>query len=328
MRLLHDLADRCDAWRVGFEKRHSLPIITSIVDLTFPNDKIDQAIDNYRSVIRKNPWYFPILADVDVVSFVHRWGEVHSEYFKLAEEIFARVLSNSENLADPTLLEKTIRSETMRGWVGRRSPSGLDAILEQKVNVLEKILLVHLDQDATEEILSFGGLYTSDPRLTSAEREVLRLFANYHKEVGCDLEFGAINEADRNSDGSVTKLLRGFCRYSIADFNRKYQALLRGSRASLERTHDVDERVEHGGEESLHALNTLVGDNVKGQVRTLLNEIRILNFINLNLEVKHSFKGWAGLMHQLVFTVCGEETGVEVDVYSMKHELTKTRSKK
>ena len=88
MRLLHDLIDKCDEWRMEFEKCHSLPIITSVVDSLFPNDKIDQAIDNYRSVIRKNPWYFPTLMDVDIVSFVHRWEEVHSAYFKLAEEIF------------------------------------------------------------------------------------------------------------------------------------------------------------------------------------------------------------------------------------------------
>lgn len=323
MRLLHDLADRCDGWRVEFEKRHSLPVIASIIDSTFPNDKIDQSIDNYRQVIRKNPWYFPTLADVDVISFVHRWEEVHSAYFSLAEEIFERVLTNIGSLAEPALLEKTIRSETMRGWVGRRSPSGLDALLEQKVDLLEGILLLHLDQDATEEILSFGGLYTADPRLASAEREVVHLFANYHKEIGCDLESGDIYEADKNSAGSVTKLLRGFCRYSIADFNRKYQALLRGSRASLDNIHHVDERVEHGGEESLSVLNALVHNGVKGQVQVLLNEIRILNFINLNLEVKHSFKGWAGLMHQLVFTICGEETGVEVDVYAMRQNLVK-----
>lgn len=325
MRLLHDLIDKCDEWRMEFEKCHSLPIITSVVDSLFPNDKIDQAIDNYRSVIRKNPWYFPTLMDVDIVSFVHRWEEVHSAYFKLAEEIFTHVLTDSGSLTDPALLEKTIRSETMRGWVGRRSPSGLDAILEQKVKILEKILLAHLDQDTTEEILSFGGLCTSDPRLTSAEREMVHLFANYHKEVGRDLRMDTISEADGNSAGSVTKLLRGFCRYSITDFNRKYQALLGCSGVNLEHAHGVDERVERGGEESLHALNTIIDDGVKDQVQILLNEVRILNFINLNLEVKHSFKGWAGLMHQLVFTVCGEETGIEVDVYAIKYKLTQKR---
>lgn len=325
MRLLHDLADRCDGWRVEFEKRHSLPTITSVVDSLFPNDKIDQAIDSYRSVIRKNPWYFPTLTDVDVVSFIHRWEEVHSAYFKLAKEIFTHVLTDSGNLTDPALLEKTIRSETMRGWVGRRSPSGLDALLERKVKVLEEILLAHLDQGATEEILSFGGLCTNDPRLTSAEREMVHLFANYHKEIGRDLRTDTIGEADKNSAGSVTKLLRGFCRYSVTDFNRKYQALLGCSGVSLEYAHNVDERVERGGEESLRALNTIVDDDVKDQVRTLLNEVRILNFINLNLEVKHSFKGWAGLMHQLIFTVCGEEAEVEIDVYAIKYKLTQKR---
>jgi hypothetical protein len=327
MKLLHDLADRCDGWRSDFEKRHSLSIITSIVDSTFPNDHIDQAIDNYRAVIRKNSWYFPTLMDVDVISFVHRWEEVHISYFNLAEEIFKYALTDSKSLADPVLLEKTIRSETMRGWVGRRSPSGLDALLEQKVCELEAILLLHLDQNVTEDVLSFGGLYTNDPRLTSAECEVIHLFATYHKAIGCNLQRENISEADKNSSGSVTKLLRGFCRYSVADFNRKYQALLRGSRASLEHSRDADERVKRGGEESFHALSTLVGDDIKGQVQVLLNEVRILNFINLNLEVKHSFKGWAGLMHQLVFTACSEKTGIDVDIYAMKHDLIKMGSK-
>ena len=71
----------------------------------------------------------------------------------------------------------------------------------------------------------------------------------------------------------------------------------------------------------MHMLDVLLGDDLQDTVRKLLNDVRILNFINLNLEVKHSFKGWAGLMHQLVFSACADATEIPTDVYAMRQRL-------
>lgn len=52
----------------------------------------------------------------------------------------------------------------------------------------------------------------------------------------------------------------------------------------------------------------------------ILEEIRVLNYLNLSLEVKYSFKGFAGLMHMLVFYACKLKTGTE-NVYEMLNKL-------
>lgn len=53
----------------------------------------------------------------------------------------------------------------------------------------------------------------------------------------------------------------------------------------------------------------------------LLNEIRCLNHLNLNTEVKYSFKGWAGSIHYSVFKSCVDFVDGEINVYSIKNKL-------
>jgi hypothetical protein len=313
MHLLRTLASQGEERHAAFERRHPLATVVSVVD-AFPPGLVEGAIKRYQDVIRGNSWYFPTLCDVDVVSFLVRWGEVHAMYFATAEDIFELVAKgeSSSVLASSALLTRVIQSETMRGWVGKRSPSGLDALLDTRVRQLED-MLAPLGDDAVDDVLSVGGIYVGDSLRVTAEHEVVRLFATYHREVGQELDAAML---DGQPIDSVVQLLRGFCRYSLAEFNRKYQ-LLHGvsskrpqSASSAAEAHELVSR-------RLAGLPTSLRD----EVNALLEELRILNYLNLNLEVKYSFKGWAGLMHVLVVAACSDATNISTDVYAMLNAL-------
>ncbi|HEX6258912.1 MAG TPA: hypothetical protein VFZ48_05530 [Candidatus Saccharimonadales bacterium] len=202
----------------------------------------------------------------------------------------------------------------MRGWVGKRSPSGLDALLEARVERLEN-WLAPLGEDVVEDVLSYGGVYVGSPSRITAEHEIVELFNAYHHKVGQALTIDMLDALD----DAAQLLLRGYCRYSLATFNAKYRTLCGGAPRSPRVGMSADQ------------ASSLVSSRLRGLtaedrtlVRTLLNEVKVLNHLNLNLEVKYSFKGWAGLMHVLVFAACSEATGIKTDVYAMRNALIKT----
>ena len=301
----------------GSERMDTLEGVYSLEKIThtvsrLPPTYTNNAIATYQNVIRNNEWFFPVLQEDNLALFLARWGEVHAFYFKLAEEIFALLVEGKpvSALAKSSLLAKVIQSETMRGWVGKRSPTGLDAMLTSREAQLRE-LLTSLDDDDFEDVLFYGGINIGNPALISAEKETINLLAIHHDQVGQELKAEMLGELDN----ATKALLRDYCKYSIADFNQKYLAFCGNQdRKRLEMT--ADEAVEIVGQR----LAGLTQDE-RSQVDLLLDEVKILNHLNLNLEVKYSFKGWAGLMHVLVFNACSEVTGIDVDVYKMRNAL-------
>jgi hypothetical protein len=279
----------------SIEERHSFTEIVSTVS-ELPKDVISGAISLYQKIIRQNVWYFPTLHDVDLEMFLVRWGKVHESYFETAEEIFKILLNDKSlsSLATAGMLAKVIQSETMRGWVGKRSPVGLDSLLDARIAQLCEILS-SLDESEIDDVLSYGGIYSNKINRMTAESEVVSLFADYHREVGRDLALDML----ANSRESTKKLLRYYCRYSINEFNDKYRSM----RDHLNSMPNLAPPDKDASAVVAKRLNHLT-DGDKTNAWLLLAQIRQLNFLNLNLEVKYSFKGWAGLMHVLVFIAC------------------------
>jgi hypothetical protein len=312
--LLRTLASQGDERMVSFERRYSLATVVSVIG-GLPSSHVDNAISFYQKIIRNNIWYFPVLSDVDLALFLVRWGDVHATYFKLATEIFT-ILAKGEplsTLATSFLITRVIQSETMRGWVGKRSPSGLDALLDARTTQINE-LLAQLGDDAIEDVLSYGGIYIENPQYITAEREIINFFNTFHHEVGRELTIDMLNEPNR----AAQLLLRDYCHYSIDDFNKKYRNLCvhmgTSSRVGISANNALNVTTQR--------LNDLTDDK-HSLVQALLDEIKMLNHLNLNLEVKYSFKGWAGLMHVLVFIACRDATGIDDDVYAMRNVLIK-----
>lgn len=313
MNRVQSLAIMCQSRHMLLEDRYSITAITNVSHI-LPSGCIESAIKHYQGIIRSNPWYFPTLKDVSVDVFLHRWNEVHASYFELAEEIFSRLSKSqsTDSLVDADLLERVIHSETMRGWVGKRSPSGLDALLNNKAELLEELLQDHFDFEELDELLSVGGV-CSDITFVSAETEMQRLFGQYRREHGdTNLTTEALGQFS-NADVPVI-ILREFCRYSIEEFNKKLSA--------FSRTLDVCNTETDSQEWVASKLEKLSGDTFNSAIK-LFKEIQVLNYLNLNLEVKYSFKGWAGLMHVVVFTACSNTTNIPSNVYAIHTKLKK-----
>lgn len=260
-------------------------LIEKIVDVVkrIPVELREESINQYQSIIRKNKWYYPILCDVaDLHQFLERWSEVHKEYFSFARQVFEEFSKNNcslDCLTTKEILDEAIRSETMRGWVGKRSPSGLDALLRQRE---EKFAShnINLSMDEIDNILDYQGLYIDSEHL-SAEHELIQLMAS------------------EDYQEKRSKVLRNFCQYNLDNLLEK-EKFLKECRSIVFEDNFEEKQPIQGAE--------------------ILEEIRALNYLNLSLEVKYSFKGFAGLMHMLVFYACKLKTGTD-NVYEMLNKL-------
>lgn len=75
------------------------------------------------------------------------------------------------------------------------------------------------------------------------------------------------------------EVLRNFCQYNLDNLLEKEESI-KECRNVVSEDNFAEEQPIQGAE--------------------ILEEIRALNYLNLSLEVKYSFKGFAGLMHMLV----------------------------
>lgn len=311
---IETLGQECQKRHIALEERYSMVSITRIMEI-LPVGCIENAIKHYQGIIRGNLWYFPTLEDVSVADFLDRWNAVHASYLKMAEKVFGLLSEHRslDSLVDANLLEDVIRSETMRGWVGKRSPSGLDALLNSRVEQLEDLLQNYFDIDTVDELLSVGGVF-EDVCFASAETEMVRLFQQYKHEHGVAQLTPEVLAQFAGKDTPVT-LLREFCRCSISEFNKKLSLLQSSNPLAV----NVG---AHPVERLMSSLEEIPEDD-RNRAATLFEEVRVLNYLNLNLEVKYSFKGWAGLMHVVVFTTCSNATNIPNDVYAMHTKLKK-----
>lgn len=278
---LKEIESHFEARMLDFESQKSIDNITNVVS-KIPGDLLNRSINEYQNIIRCNDWYFPNLNDVNLSQFLIRWQAVHDSYFDVAKEIFERFCSSNyslEALACQELLSKVIRSETMRGWVGKRSVSGLDSLLACREDEFASINS-HLSPDEIDNILCYYGIYR-DEEFLSAEQELIKSIIN------------------KNGYSERNKILRNFCQYNVDSFNQKESTIKKCK----------EEPVEY---------KNLSGISISSE--DLLDEIRALNYLNLNLEVKYSFKGFAGLMHVLVFYACRLKTCTN-NVYEMNIKI-------
>ena len=296
---LSKMNDEFDNLMVQFESEYSIEKIVDVVK-KIPVELREKSINQYQIIIRKNKWYYPSLCDVaDLHQFMERWSEVHKEYFfpeylvaalmqvhkeyfSFARQVFEEFSKNNcslDCLTTKEILDEAIRSETMRGWVGKRSPSGLDALLRQREEIFTSSN-INLSMDEVDNILDYWGLYHDSEHL-SAEHELIQLMTSEDYQE------------KRN------EVLRNFCQYNLDNLLEKEEAI-KECRNVVSEDNFAEEQPIQGAE--------------------ILEEIRALNYLNLSLEVKYSFKGFAGLMHMLVFYACKLKTGTE-NVYEMLNKL-------
>ncbi|HPU13435.1 MAG TPA: hypothetical protein PLQ19_06555 [Aeromicrobium sp.] len=290
----------CEKQRKQFEDRVGIDNILAVMEAEVPTPAVEASIDIYRNVIRQNAWNFPKIEGVlgNVSLFFSIWLDVHEQYYDLATDIFDMIVTYGiESLVNPTLYAEVIRSETARGWVGKRSVIGPDQQIEKRASRVEELLGGLMPLEDVDQILNVGGALPCTAVLRSAEEDMTGLLSVY-----------ANLDDDGTEDLSVrNRLLRDYSKYSVKDLDQKVAAY-RQSFASA------------GAPESRIApdLDALLGGlplPLRAETTELLGEIQSLNVLNLNLEPRFSFKSWAGLMHGLVFSAVRELPGTSTDVY-------------
>lgn len=289
----------CEEQRRMFEERVGLDTILAGMKSEVPTSAIEQSIDTYRVVIRKNLWHYPNTEGAlgNVRLFLDVWQDVHTQYYKLATEIFDKIVTYGvESLADPMLYAEVIRSETARGWVGKRSSIGPDKQIEKRADRVEELLSHHLAFEEIDHVLDIGGALPGTSVLRSAEEDMTELLSDY-----ASVEQSPPKIAVRN------RLLRDYSKYSLADLDAKVAAYRKSLATAATR--------EPGKAADVDAILAQLPLPIRAEVTDLLAEIQTLNFLNLNLEPRFSFKSWAGLMHGLVFTAVRDLPGASTDVY-------------
>lgn len=299
------LSNHGEQLRIQFETQFGFDCIVDEMTRRVPALYVASSIDTYRKVIRANQWFFPTVAGelADVDRFFRIWVEVHAQYFRTATSIFEMLVTDDlSSLANPQLYATVIASETSRGWVGKRSPIGPDAQIESRAEQIEDALAPYLDIDAVDRVLDVGGALPGTPILRSAEEDMTHALTELAARTASGADSGEIR----------TRLLRDYCKYSEMDLESKVQAVAKRA--------DIAPRNPATPTNIGEVLNDLPL-KVHTEVSGLLDEIRALNFLNLNLEPRHSFKGWAGLMHGLVFAVVRDLPGMSDDIYHNLHNL-------
>ena len=143
---------------------------------------------------------------------------------------------------------------------------------------------------------------------------MVRLFQQYKLKYGVTQLTPEILTQFTSKDVPMT-LLREFCRCSISEFNKKLSLLQSNDLPTVS--------VDIYALERLASFLEEIPEDDRNRATTLFEEVRVLNYLNLNLEVKYSFKGWVGLMHVVVFTACSNATNIPINVYVMHAKLKK-----
>ena len=300
------VAADCASQRDEFEARVGLDHLVDVMSRKVSLGQVTSGIDTYREVIRRNPWMFPTVAGslADVLLFLDVWWAVHREYHEVAQEIFIRLADHGHvALADGGLYEQVIRSETSRGWVGKRSAIGPDRQIEHRVVAIEELLQGTVSPASIDRLLDVGGALSSTDGVVSAEEDLTRLLTELRS-----------TETDTDTVAVRSRALRDYAKYNVGDLAAKLAA---AAEVGTTTTNRIVPPVED-------LLATLPSD-IRGEVDAHLREIRVLNFVNLNLEPRFSFKSWAGLMHGLVFSAVRALPGMSDDVYGNLSTLKGTK---
>jgi hypothetical protein len=272
------------------------PNLLALVN-SFPSDRVATHIDDYRKVIRSRDWGLentPLSLE-----------EFLSGYFAAALA-FIDVGFNSLkflNCPQPEKLEEVFyqveAAEALRGQFGKRSQSGLDAMILQYENALLDILTQHLGSEASDALDALGTPVSPSLAAESVLLDDFKAFRLLFPEPPNEAALHSLTEKDEEV---AWQFLRRHCKWSMRVMLFWYQTL---PEPSL--TEQIASARNSQGNSSKHR-SCLVSDLYK-QVNTvdmldinrISDHLTTLNHLNLTLEPSFSFKGGVGLGSSFIF---------------------------
>lgn len=294
------LYDRLENKSKEFEKKYSILTISKFVDDNTEENESLVFIDSYRKFIRGNNWYYDDNRGSAYFDLLNRWGKTHEFYMDAAETFFINLNNNNEITHE--IHDLALVSETLRGREGKRSKIGLDMFLDSYVAKLTRMITEEFKKSEAEDII---GLFTSTLNLplVSAENELFFDFFNYKNKINETLNYENFEEIEKETKGLCSKILREYCKYSFRDFNKKCSKLITSEELLTKKNNflkSIKNEKDVLKEEIYSSLVSKNGKEADDFVR-VTNRIDNLNYLNTNIEVKFSFKGWPGLFHHFIF---------------------------
>lgn len=277
----------------SFGPRSLAHFVDSYYSLSERRDFIEQ----YRLIIRDNHWHHGSALELSHQEFLSEFLAVSLEYAHSA--FFAlNYLAGKTRIPLVEAHRRSWAAEALRGQVGKRSPWGLDARLEEAERGLAEQLARVPDCDVEE------GLYllctpTAPP--LSAETSLVQDFLALRSLVPEPTAETRLEHLEVAAERVVRRFLRRHCRWSPNEMERWYSDFKDLSAEHEE--HMRSGRIALAAERSgllLHIARA-ADRETSMMVDRMSTEIAELNQLNLAVEPSFSFKGGVGLAHWGVF---------------------------
>jgi hypothetical protein len=282
------------------------------------NPYSQEFISSYQKEIRQHIKEWPYNDNIPSTfsGFQHRYNESTKKYVENAINLFD-FLQNPNHTKDDLALayEIVVLSEAMRGREGKRSSIGLDYLQENFLIELEKTIDEIHDESLGDKEEIINTIAQTILSGHSSAQELQEKFITYIERNNQELTIENVEEIDVKTNGLCRRILRHFCSYSITKFNKQlksYQSVyirLKGKPNNVLDKQDIKisltakiaDRLQKKGKDINHFYN-------------LLQNIDTLNFLNDNLDVKFSFKSWAGLIHWTIMAKSIEATCNDISI--------------
>ena len=306
-----------------FEKSHGLKTITQdIRELEKQFNTLDY-ITEYRKIIRNNTWSFQKENLSPDRSLLRRWSYSSKFYVQNAIRLYEFITSNINGKSFSQIHQDALLSETVRGRDGKSSPIGLDKTQDMYIEQLESLAFsIHgRDEHEIQQCLdTIIGVLA--PPYINAENEMYFQFYKYKQSVGRILTPDNLEIYNKDTNGLVSRILRNYCRYSIDNFNKKYD-LLDLNREKLEiRKNNLKQLASDREQAVTEIANVLRTTDLLQSIKfvNLSHQINDLNYLNTNVEVKYNFKSWPGFFHHIIFQM-GMDSSPADDIHHRQSEL-------
>lgn len=284
-----------------FESMYTLEKISCVVDQHLDTGEHISFIDSYRKIIRTNQWLYSDEGNAIFNDFICRWRATSLFYVSSGITFFQYLISNNgDDFGRMHAL--AIVSETFRGREGKRSKIGLDAFLESYTEELNHLVSKVVDADELEDIVSLF-VSTMTENYLSAESELIMDMYAFKQVIDTVPDYGEFKDADQKTSGLFSKMLREYSKYSLVDFKQKFDLLNTTIKAmdSMKSSRTTIMKEKHRLKEQIFADLLRIDAQAARRFLALLERINDLNFMNSNIEVKYSFKGWPGILHNFIF---------------------------
>jgi hypothetical protein len=282
------------AHEAGFGRERLLRLITAV-----SQEHVVGHVAFYREIVRVGDWPNEEVEST-LPKFIDDFENAAAIYVATAFKALA-FLENGKPQDLPEMAHLVAASEALRGQYGKRSPTGLDARLDEYEQDLARLLSGLPDPMEALELLCTPA----DPHL-SAESMLLEDLAELQKVFPVPpSENDLICEPSEHTEIAWI-FLRRHARWSLAQVRNWYRDLNGETlRTLLQNTREQRQRMTDARAEVVNRISSRLGVKAASRAREAATALTLLNHLNLALEPCFSFKGGVGLAHGLIFRMIG-----------------------